>query len=200
MDIFTHPTSIVALFLTFGVLFRIWWSLTAVFARYFVPNRLMIGLNCVCVALTIFQVFSLQMWLKFNISTADDLTAARIYFATAGLTLATVTCLHAVGVVTCWRRLTDAVRKFGVRNAFDSAITAAGVLAGFLITVGDRMPVSISFGSAVAVVPSNIVLGGGIGALLAPPFAWLLTRLIVRPRAKNADEIVPESAPVPLTT
>jgi len=172
LDIFTHPTSIVALFLTFGVLFRIWWSLTAVFARYFVPNRLMIGLNCVCVALTIFQVFSLQMWLKFNVSTVDDLTAARIYFATAALTLATVACLHGIGVITCWRRVTDVVRVFGVRNAFDAAITVAGVLAGFLITVGDGMPVSISFGSAVAVVPSNIVIGGGIGALLAPPLSW----------------------------
>jgi len=72
------------------------------------------------------------------------------------------------------------------------------VLAGFLITVGDGMPVSISFGSAVAVVPSNIVIGGGIGALLAPPLSRLLTRLIVRPRAQNADDTV--AAPVTVTT
>jgi len=200
MDIFVHPTSIAALFLTFGVLFRIWWSLTAVFARYFVPNKLMIGLNCAAVGLTIFQVFSLQMWLKFNASTVDDLTAGKIYFATAASTLAMVAALHASGVITCWRRLTDEVRAFGVRNAFDAGITSAGIPAGFFITVGSTATGYLSFGNAVAALPLNIVIGAGVGAILARPIASLAARLIVRPRPETSDDAAPETAPLRVAT
>jgi len=169
-DFLTRPVSIIGFVFTFAVIAGFWWTHSSIFRHFFVPNRLMISLNFIALALIVLQVFTLQMWLHFGHDRSDGMAAARIYFGVFGLTQLVLAALSGVGVRFRRLELSPAIQLAGIQRTIGVACRAIGVLIGVAYTSKVVGSVSVTGAGSgeqwTLALPSQIFLGLIAGAIV----------------------------------
>ena len=127
IEIFAKPYGIIAFFITFIIVARVWWSHHKLFTHFFVPNRLTIVLNFTTLAVLLFAVYSVQVLVHTKFA---DTIAVLMYLCSFGTLFALLGTQYVYG----WRRrrseLPADVADAGVRNGTVSIVMGLAFIAG----------------------------------------------------------------------
>jgi len=176
-DFVTRPVGIVGFGITFAVIASFWSAHSAIFRHFFVPNRVMISLNFIALALIVLQVFALQMWLHFGQDRTDGIAAARIYFGVFGITQGLLATLSGLGARYRRLDLSPALLQAGIRRSVGLAFRAIGVLVG--VASSSKIVGTFTIlagGERVIAVPNQIFLGLIAGVIVARLVNGFLSR------------------------
>jgi uncharacterized membrane protein len=111
-DIYTHTLALVAFAWTFFVIAAFWWSHHRLFDGYFVPTRATVTLNFVALAVLVWLVYELQVFVHFA-DTPEQASAAVPYVLTYSVMYLLLGLLFVLCVRMRWEDLDAAQRAAG---------------------------------------------------------------------------------------
>ena len=161
IDILTHPITLVAYALTFGIVVSIWTMHHRLFAEYFKATPLSTTLNFLTLGFVVFFSYTVQLYVHFRHATAagDDATAAAIYFTTFGIVLLLMGVLYALGTHDRREELTGPARTIGTRRATRLACMGVALLVG--------VPLTRLAGASVESAACILLVAGSLGGRMA---------------------------------
>lgn len=156
VDLIANPWWLIIYIWTFFVVVAIWWNHQRVFARYFVPAKLMIGLNFVLLSLVGLIVFFVQVFGHAH-GSADKAVAFALYWIALGTEFAILGALFALGLRYRGPQLSDDERREGRMHAWRGLGLGAATYVGVAWLVFGPGPLAIENGYRVA-LPILIVI------------------------------------------
>ena len=161
MNIYTQPFALAAFAFTFLVVSLLWYSHNRLFEYFFVPTPLTIALNFVTLALVVWLVYQLQVYVHFQ-GTAEETVAAASYIITFSAVWLLLMTLYLICMRIRWSAIGSNERRSGVM----SVARLGSIGFGSLIALGlaDRLgwPSVVVFGSIFVWG----VLGRAIGTIV----------------------------------
>jgi uncharacterized membrane protein len=156
-DVYTHTVALFAFAWTFFVIAAFWWSHHRLFDMYFVPRRATVILNFVALAVLVWLVYQLQVYVHFY-DTAERATAAAAYILTYSLMYLLLAALYVLSVRIRWIELDDAGRREGIASIGRVLGVGVGPLAGLGVCRLLGFPLEFSFlGIVVAQILWRII-------------------------------------------
>jgi uncharacterized membrane protein len=133
IDVYTHPVALSAFVWTFAWIVLLWWSRHRLFEDFFVPRASTVVLNFVTLALVIWLICQLQLYVRF-VGTPSRVDAAVSYVVTYALIYA----LNAVTMLLCvrirWPDLDAETRRQGVNVIGRLVGLVSGTLVGLAVS------------------------------------------------------------------
>lgn len=131
-DVYTHTVALVAFGWTFFVIAAFWWSHHRLFEGYFVPTRATVTLNFVALAVLVWLVYELQVFVRFA-DTGEHAAAAIPYVLTYSLMYLLLGVLFVLCVRIRWVELDVAGRREGIHSIGRIIAVGLGPLAGLAV-------------------------------------------------------------------
>lgn len=179
IEFVTRPAGIFAFIVTFVVIGRFWWVNFLIFEHYFKPNRTMVAVSFIALGSLLLQIFALQLYLHFA-PVQEGVVAARIYFALFSLSYGAQGVMLALGLRYNWGTLSSQLRRAGVRVLISRLGVVVGSALGNLLATNDLAKVYIGrnpnpvHDTLVANLPSSVIVGTVLGAIIGLLASWLL--------------------------
>jgi uncharacterized membrane protein len=151
IDIYTQPIALTAFAVTFAVVAAFWWSHHRLFDGFFVPRRSTVFLNFVALALLVWLIFQLQLFLRFE-GTSSAIAALVGYVATYALVYFVLALLCAICVRIRWPQLDELGRRRGVEMTGRIVGIVVGTLVGLAISLPLGHPELSFFGIVAGVL------------------------------------------------
>jgi len=131
-EVYTHTVALVAFAWTFGVIAAFWWSHHRLFEGYFVPTRATVALNFVALAVLVWLVYELQVFVRFA-DTTEHAAAAIPYVLTYSVMYLLLGALFVLCVRMRWPELDVAERRQGLNATGRVLAVGVGPLAGLAV-------------------------------------------------------------------
>lgn len=131
-EVYTHTVALVAFAWTFSVIAAFWWSHHRLFDAYFVPTRATVTLNFVALAVLVWLVYELQVFVRFA-DTAEHATAAIPYVLTYSVMYLVLGALFIICVRLRWLDLDAGQRRQGINSTGRILGVGLGPLGGLLV-------------------------------------------------------------------
>lgn len=136
MNIYTQPFALAAFAFTFLVVSLLWYSHNRLFEYFFVPTPLTVALNFVTLALVVWLVYQLQVFVHFQ-GTVEETVAAASYIITFSAVWLLLMALYLICMRIRWNAIGTEEQRSGVM-----AVARLGSIGfGSLVTlaVADRL-------------------------------------------------------------
>lgn len=131
-EVFTHTAALAAFAWTFFLVAAFWWSHRRLFDGYFVPTPFTVTLNFVALAVLVWLVYEVQVFVRFG-DTTERATAAIPYVLTYSVLYLLLGALFALCVRMRWVDLDCAERRQGVNSIGRILGVGLGPIAGLAI-------------------------------------------------------------------
>jgi hypothetical protein len=131
-EVYTHTVALAAFAWTFFVVAAFWWSHHRLFDGYFVPTPVTVALNFVALAVLVWLVYELQVFVHFA-DTTEHAAAAIPYVLTYSLMYLLLGALFVICVRIRWLDLDAAQRRQGVNSIGRVLGVGIGPLMGLAV-------------------------------------------------------------------
>ncbi len=131
-DVYAHGVALVAFAWTFSVIAAFWWSHHRLFDGYFVPTRATVTLNFVALAVLVWLVYELQVFVRFA-DTAEHAAAAIPYVLTYSAMYLVLAALFILCARIRWVDLDVVQRRQGMNSIGRILAVGLGPLAGLAV-------------------------------------------------------------------
>ncbi|MBV8155071.1 MAG: DUF1211 domain-containing protein [Candidatus Eremiobacteraeota bacterium] len=144
-EIYTHPTPLLAFMSTFAIVASAWYTHHRLFEYSFVPRPLPMVLNFITLALIVWLVYQLQLFVHFQHEDSDHRFAALSYIITFGVMYVVLGVNWALCLRLSWNRLDAAARSSGVFAAGRLIAVGVGTALAVFVTMAVRIQVEYAF-------------------------------------------------------
>ncbi len=157
INVYTQPFALAAFAFTFLVVSILWYSHNRLFEYFFVPTPLTIALNFVTLALVVWLVYQLQVFVHFQ-GTVEETVAAASYIVTFSAVWLLLMALYLICMRIRWNEIGTDEQRIGVM----SVARLGSIGFGSLVTLGlaDRL------GWPSVVVFASIFVWAALGRII----------------------------------
>jgi uncharacterized membrane protein len=131
--VYTKSATLFAFAWTFSVIVAFWWGHHRLFDAYFVPRRATVVLNFLTLAVLVWLVYQLQIFVHFADNPKYHPAAALSYVCTYALLYLLLDVLYVFCVRLRWGDLNPADRRQGINSIGRILAIGAGPLAGLAV-------------------------------------------------------------------
>jgi uncharacterized membrane protein len=128
INVYTQPFALAAFAFTFLVVSLVWYSHYRLFEYFFVPTPLTVALNFITLALVVWLVYQLQVYVRFQ-NTSEAVVAATGYVVTFSAVWLLLMTLFVISMRIRWRALVAKERRIGILSVARLGSIGLGSLA-----------------------------------------------------------------------
>jgi uncharacterized membrane protein len=159
MDVYTQPFALAAFAFTFLVVALVWYSHNRLFEYFFVPTPSTVTLNFLTLALVVWLVYQLQVFVHFQATSESD-AAAVSYIVTFSAVWLLLAALFAISMRVRWGAIPVEERRIGIVSIVRLASIGFGSLATLALT--------LLLGWTPIIVFAAIFVWAVLGRVIAP--------------------------------
>lgn len=167
VNVYTQPLALAAFAFTFLVVALVWYSHNRLFEYFFVPTPLTTTLNFVTLALVVWLVYQLQVYVHFQ-GTGEGVIAATSYIVTFSIVWLMLMALFAISMRIRWDAIVTHERRIGILSIARLGTIGVGSLATLALT------------HAIGWAPENVFVAIFFWAALGRAIGPIVVRRLAR--------------------